>query len=196
MRIQSILKCSALALLIAAGTAGAHPQTTIDATLPENPTGLRGFYYWEGQGVRTLWEEANGKADGGMFADPSGTDTLGLQLHHVCYGTFSPSACPGDGSACSLDCGVTIPGPDCINCHHSVHLFTYLPWGYFAGGRWVDGTAEDCEAWGGVFVARDTLHWSYVPGQTYDTGNTEHVHLSHNRTPASQCFPAGYGKAP
>jgi hypothetical protein len=169
-------------LALTAATAFAHPQTSIDATIPPNPAGLQGgVYVWNAVGQTSIWQEANGKPDGGMFADPEGSKILGLQLHNVCYGTF-PAACdPAQG--CALNCTNVVPGPDCLNCHHGDYLFTYLPWGHFANGQFVDGTAAGCAAADGVFVPKDTLLFGQYDDLT-----------KHNGIPATQCFPAGYGQ--
>jgi hypothetical protein len=210
----------ALASVLSVTAAGAHNQSTIDATIPPNEAGIEGgLYEWEAVGHTTIWRESNGKTDNGMFAwpdgrshaystayndskpdtipessaRPDGRNILGLQLHNVCYGTF-PAACdPAKG--CRLNCSNRVPGPDCLNCHHSgVYLFTYLPWGYFANGKWVDGTKQDCEAWGGEFVERDEfVTGGLVP---YDTQDPDVTLVAHLHAPATQCFPQGYGRAP
>jgi hypothetical protein len=215
MRTASLLRHVLVIVALTAAGAWAHPQDTIDLTLPPNEAGQQGgLYYWSAAGAATIWQETNTKIDGGMFAwpdgrshvrgtkvpvtgtdvpaRPDGRNVLGLQIHNACYGTF-PSACdPAKG--CQLQCNNRVPGPDCLNCHHQgIYLFTYLPWGYFANGRWVDGSKADCEAWGGQFVTKDTIR--YQPPD-YPDGYTDALLVSHNGTPASQCFPTGYGRKP
>ena len=184
MGTTSFKRSALLALVLAAATAWAHPQSSIDATIPQpNPLDLQGgIYVWQAVGETSIWQENNGRPTDGMFADPEGSKILGLQLHNVCYGTF-PLACdPSQG--CDLNC-VSPVGPDCLNCHHGDFLFTYLPWGYFENGLFVDGTEADCVAAGGEFVPKDNL----VYGQYDDL-------TKHSGIPATQCFPPGYGKAP
>jgi len=189
MRTTSI--ATMLAIVLSAATVWAHDQSSTDLTIPQpNPLNLQGgFYEWVYQGETTLWQESNGKPTDGMYADPQGQKTLGLQLHNVCYGTFIP-AVPWSQLSCA---NAPATGPDCLNCHHGNALFTYLPWGYFVSGELVDGTQADCEASGGVFFARDTL--LYAPSG-YDVHSPRDSATAHLGGPIVQCFPPGYGAAP
>jgi hypothetical protein len=199
-RLRSAAAVAFLAVVLAAATAGAHPQSSVDGTLPQpNPAGANGgVYEWNAVSQTSLWEEtsqrlADGSLPRGMFADPSGDKILGLQLHNVCLGTFTPSVCDPTVAPCppAPNCGDPAARAagmaDCLNCHHlsagSGWLFTYLPWGYFQSGTFVDGTQAACEAQSGTFVPKDT----FLYGQYDDLSK-------HLGVPATQCFPTGYGR--
>src|ERR1044072_2166671 len=184
-----------LAIVLCAASAWAHPQRSIDLTTPQpTPAGLQGgLYVWSCVGETSIWQEANGEPTNGMFADPAGSKILGLQLHNVCLGTFTPSICDPANGPCDIGVigcanrAALVGSADCLNCHHGNFLFSYLPWGYFgADGKFVDGTEADCLAAGGTrFVPKDRFVYGQYDDLTYHSG-----------TPATECFPPGYGRAP
>lgn len=206
MRIGATVKPAVFAVLWIASVAHAHPQTSYNLTADG-----QGLYYWQLQGVTGIFQETNGRATDGTFANragttervytdaesqsinPSGNAVLGLQLHNVCYGTFKPVTMKSDGSGCVVNPDPALyptpsdwpAGPDCLNWHHQACLVSYLPWGYFVAGRYVDGSRAACEKAGGNFVPKDTL----VAGQYSDL--TAHI----PNQPLTQCFPPCYGTA-
>lgn len=135
-RISLALIAFTLVTVAVAEPAAAHQKGAV----LESPTGER-LYLFTDHGATSIWEESNGKTDHGTWANAEGTNDMGLQMHNVCYGSFTQA----DVDAWNADMA-------------GYHVLSYLPF---------DGTVDDCAQLGGTSVEPDSL----IAGDVRDYGH-------------------------
>lgn len=141
MKIRTMLVALTLGTLALLAPAAAH-QTLVDRTTPATPLGEgERFYVFSDHGATSVWQETNGVGAEGVYLKATGGAASGLQLHDVCFGTFTPEEVAAWNER-----------------HVGYSLVAYVPF---------DGTADECAALGGAFVPADTL----VGGQVNEYGH-------------------------